>query len=324
MKSSRNSVIISFGLGFLSCAIVVSIWHVAGIGGSTITLPRPGLGARAWHVAAIGGSPITDDILNGRLKIKLASKLKEDKKSSEELVELLEYGRELTSAVQYWEEDVRPSEIALMVWEEIYKNSYLEVLKRLAKFAIEHSDTTAGLTAKLLYTDLVPYLTGYGPMTEEAERRSVNCDLFLKEIIREHPKTWQASVAASWLVAYAPDDSEEDYFKEVQLLKERLEKENIDPEFDESEFEAIDAWFGFQNGPLKARILHTIAVTQYNLGTSGSEVDSYWLRRAQDTYRELIKNYPEYCKRCYISKKKIFKIDEMLENERRRKRIKER
>jgi hypothetical protein len=277
-----------------------------------------------WRIAGIGQSTITEDILNGRLKIKLASKLKEDKKASEELADLLEYGWELTRAVQYWEESVRPSEIALIVWEEIYKNSYLEILERLTKFAIEYRDTTAALTAKLVYTDLEPYLVGFGPITEQDKRRSENCDRFLNEIIREHPKTWQASIAASWLIAFAPDDAEEHYFKEVRLLREILEKENIEPEFDKIDFKAIDTWYGSKAGSLEARIMHNIAISQYDLGTIGGEVDSYWLRRAQDTYRELVKNYPEYCKHFYVSKKKVFKIDEMLENERRRERIKER
>ena len=52
-----------------------------------------------------------DDILNGRLKIKLASKLKEDKKTSKELVELLRECRKSAKAVEYMEEEARNNEV---------------------------------------------------------------------------------------------------------------------------------------------------------------------------------------------------------------------
>jgi hypothetical protein len=56
VESRKKDVIISFALGFLSCAVLIYVWQ-AGIKGE---------------------STMRDDILNGRLKIKLASKLKEE------------------------------------------------------------------------------------------------------------------------------------------------------------------------------------------------------------------------------------------------------
>ena len=66
---------------------------------------------RMWHVIGKGESTMRDDILNGRLKIKLASKLKEDKKASEELVELLHECGERIKAVEYMEEEARNNEV---------------------------------------------------------------------------------------------------------------------------------------------------------------------------------------------------------------------
>lgn len=317
MKSSRNSIIISFGLGFLSCAVVVSIWHVAGIGGSTITPPRPGLGTRAWHVSGIGQSTITDDILNGRLKIKLASKLKEDKKASEELVELLRERWQCTRVVTGMEEDARGSDAAMDSWDKMYNETYLETLARLARFTIEHRDTTAGLTAKLVYTDLVPYLTGPGALTEKDYRRSANCDLLLNEILSQHPNTWQASIAICCLATDAPGDEKEHHREKIRLLKEYLKKELVEPPEDDPVMEILAKWCGPYEGPLKAGMLQAIADSQYNLGTLGDRRDLFWLNKAKKTYQELVKQYPEYSERNGWVRSHIQDIDKMIDTARK-------
>jgi hypothetical protein len=290
VESGKKHVIISFALGFLSCAVIVYVWQAVSIEESTMRY----------------------DILNGRLKIKLAGKLKEDKKASEELAELLSERWECTRVVTGMEEDARSCDAMMDSWDKMYNETYLETLAGLARFAIEHRDTTAGLTAKLVYTDLVPYLTGSGDLTEKDYRRSANCDLLLNEIISQHPKTWQASFAVVTLARYMQERNKEDYKEKIRFLKENLKKEfSAPPTQDDHQFKALDRWLALRS-PVKAQMLLSLAACQYKLGTLGAKTDAFWLSEARDKYEKLINQYPGYCQSIGGKKNKIAKIDKML------------
>jgi hypothetical protein len=290
MGVNRNNLIVSFVFGFLCCVVLMC----------------------AWHIIKKGEPIMRDDILNGHLKIKLASKLKEDKKASEELVELFLERWECTRIVTGMEEDARGTSDTMDSWDKMYNETYLETLARLARFAIEHRDTTAGLTAKLVYTDLVPYLTGPGALTEKDYRRSANCDLLLNEIISQHPKTWQASFAVVTLASYMQERDKEDYKEKIRFLKKNLKKEfDAPPTQDDHQFKALDQWLALRS-PVKAQMLLSLAASQYKVGILGVKTDAFWLSEARDTYEKLINQYPGYCQSIGGRKNKILKIDELL------------
>jgi len=291
VESGKKHVIISFALGFLSCAVIVYVWQALRKEESTMR----------------------DDILNGCLKVKLAGKLKEDKKASEELAELLSERRECTRAVTAMEEDARFGDIAFSRWEKMYIETYLETAERLAQFAVEHPGTKSALTAKLLYTNVIPYTTGYGALTAKHRRRSANCDLFHKEILSQHPKTWQATVVMLTVPGLATGTIKEGYIEEIRRLREYLKKDLVEPKKDDPDYEAYRQWFGWRwDGPLRARMIHALASMQTKLGTLDGTRDPYWLNEAKKTYQELVKQYPEYNERNGWAKSHISRIDEML------------
>jgi hypothetical protein len=290
VRYGKKSIIISFALGFLSCTAVIYVWQAVRKEESTMR----------------------DDILNGRLKIKLASKLKEDKKASEELVELLRECRQHTYAVESMEEDVRGNNDAFSHWEKKYIETYLESLENIARFAIDHRETKAALTAKLVYTFLEPFTVGYGPMTEQYLKMWANSTLFLQEIVNQHPKTWQASITLCHLATHTPGDEEEHHREKIRLLKSYLKKELAEPPENDPAMEILAEWYGPYEGPLKAGMLEAIADSQYNLGTLGGRRDLFWLHKAKKTYQELIRQYPEYNERNGWAKNHIKDIDKKL------------
>jgi len=266
MKASGKSIVLSFVLGFVCSGILMYVWHPI----------RNGDGA------------VRDDVFNGSLKIKLAHRLRRDEDASGELGNLVFACKLLIWQIEGMEEDIR--EDAWTVYQEVYKKTFLEIAVRLARFAREHPDTTAGLTAKLIYREVVPKMTGWGAITKEADRRSANCRLFSKEIVNQHPKTWQATEASLDLIRAAAG-SEEEY---IRLMLEQLDKGIVEPSQADRDYDSYCRWFDGHHYSLRATALCSIAICQKNLGDAWGETDPHWLKEAKKTYEQLLKEYPNY------------------------------
>jgi len=283
MKANRKSVVLAFVFGFVCSGLVTHVWH------------RVRNADCAVH----------DDVVNGSLKIKLARRLRPDEDASRQFGNLVSACKLISGNIEGMEEGIR--EDAWTVYEELYKKTFLEIAVRLAQFAGEHPDTTAALTAKLLYTEVVPPMTGSGAMTEEAERRSANCTLFFEQIVNRHPKTWQATAAWGDLIRERAG-SEEEY---IRLTLEQLDKGIVEPNESDPDFDSYCQWFNESRFPLRAAALCSVAHQQEKLGTAKGKIDPRWLKEAKKTYEQLLEEYPDYSRGLWF-KSSLSDIDEIL------------
>lgn len=283
MKMSGKSIVLSFVLGFVCSGVLTYVWH------------------RVRNA----DDAVRDDVFNGRLKIKLADRLRQDADASRELGDLVSACKLLSWKIEGMEEDIR--EDTWSVYQEVYKKTFLEIAVRLAQFVRKHPDTTAGLTAKLLYGEVVPKMTGWGAITKEADRRSANCTLFSEDIVNQHPKTWQATAAWGDLIRERAS-SEEEY---IRLTLEQMDRGIVEPNETDPDFDSYCRWFNVCRFPLRAAALCSVAIYQKKLGEAQDKIDLHWLREAKKTYEQLLKEFPDYRYRD-MAKSCVSHINEML------------